>query len=138
MGKPTPLSDTARVDPSRAGSLPVRPNLPDGKGFLSFRRVLSFPQRAGPYFERRLQLANHQVQIASPIAGTPVSIDEYDALTREGIEWLAFLRSTPLSEEGGGSLASRIILFGQSLDDAPHQDGDICVVNKPLLNEKLK
>jgi hypothetical protein len=51
-----------------------------------------------------------------------------DRLTREGIAWLEFLRSMPCREAGCSSLASRIILFGQYLDDLPHQDGDIGLI----------
>jgi hypothetical protein len=63
---------------------------------------------------------------------------ERDVLTREGVEWLAFLRSAPLSEEGGGSLARRIVLFGQSLRDLSHHDGNVGVVNQSLLDKKIK
>jgi hypothetical protein len=66
------------------------------------------------------------------------TVSNKDTLTREGIEWLNFLRSVSLREEDGGSLARRIILFGQSLRNMPHHDGDVGVVNEPLLNEEIK
>jgi hypothetical protein len=61
-----------------------------------------------------------------------------DQLKLEGIAWLDFLRSVPLSKEGSGSLASRIILFGQYLDNLSHQDGDIRLIDNFLLYEKSK
>jgi hypothetical protein len=64
------------------------------------------------------------------------SRSEKDRLTREGIAWLEFLRLPPLREEGSGSLAGRIILFGQYLDNLSHHDGDFSVIDDFLLYEK--
>jgi hypothetical protein len=64
------------------------------------------------------------------------SRSEKDRLTREGIAWLEFLGLPPLREEGSGSLAGRIILFGQYLDNLSHHDGDFSVIDDFLLYEK--
>jgi hypothetical protein len=68
--------------------------------------------------------------------GKPRSRPEQQRLTREGIAWLEFLGSASFREEGGGSLTSRIILFGEYLDHLPHENGDISVIDDFLLYEK--
>lgn len=55
----------------------------------------------------------------------PIAMSERDILAREGIAWLDFLRSVPLGEEGGSSMARKVILFGQSLRDLSHQDSNV-------------
>jgi hypothetical protein len=72
---------------------------------------------------------------AKPKSG---SKSEKDRLTREGIAWLEFLGLPPLREEGSGSLAGRIILFGQYLDNLSHQCGDLSVIDDFLLYEKIE
>ncbi len=63
---------------------------------------------------------------------------ETERLTRDGIAWLEFLRSPAIGKEVGGPTVRMIVLFGQYLNDVPHQNGDVGVIDDFLLYEKLQ